>query len=71
VVDEAGQFLGVVSRTTMLKFLDRDTPPVPPPQDEVPPIQLNPQFPAHAVEPAVAQQAISPDAPAAPARNQP
>ena len=67
VVDEDGKFLGVVSRTTMLKFLDRDTPPVPPPQIEVPPIQLNPQFPAHAAEPAVVPQPLPA---AAPARNQ-
>ena len=31
VVAEDGRFLGVVSRTTLMKFLDRDTPPVPPP----------------------------------------
>ena len=52
VVDEQGTFLGVVSRTTMLKFLDRDTPPVPPPQEEVPPLQLNPHFPTQASAPA-------------------
>ena len=28
VTDEDGKYLGVISRTTMLKFLDRDTPPV-------------------------------------------
>ncbi|QNP48284.1 glycine betaine/L-proline ABC transporter ATP-binding protein ProV [Diaphorobacter aerolatus] len=44
VVDEDGKYVGVVSRTTMLKFLDRDTPPVPPPQKEVPPITLNTQM---------------------------
>ena len=32
VVAEDGRFLGVVSRTTLMKFLDRDTPPVPPPR---------------------------------------
>ena len=68
VVNEDGKFLGVVSRTTMLKFLDRDTPPVPPPQIEVPPIQLNPQFPAHAAEPAVVPQPPLPATAAAPAR---
>ena len=48
VVDDDGKYLGVVSRTTMLRFLDRDTPPVPPPQKEVPPIQLGalPKTPA-------------------------
>lgn len=29
VVDEAGQFFGTISKTTLLKFLDRDTPAVP------------------------------------------
>ena len=48
VVDDDGKYLGVVSRTTMLKFLDRDTPPVPPPQKEIPPITLNTQLPASA-----------------------
>ena len=43
VVDDDGKYLGVVSRTTMLKFLDRDTPPVPPPQKEIPTITLNTQ----------------------------
>mgnify|MGYP003583498710 CR=1 FL=1 len=32
VVDDDGKYLEVVSRTTMLKIHDRDTPPVPPPQ---------------------------------------
>jgi glycine betaine/proline transport system ATP-binding protein len=41
VVDEAGRYVGVVSRTTLMKFLDRDTPPVPPPQAERPPVQLH------------------------------
>ena len=45
VVDGAGSYQGVISRTTLLRFLDRDTPPLPPPQDELQPIQLNPQFP--------------------------
>jgi len=40
VVDEAGKYVGVISRTTLMKFLDRDTPPVPPPQPERPPVQL-------------------------------
>ena len=53
VVDEDGRFLGVVSRTTMLRFLDRDTPPVPPPQDEVPPVMLDPKFPASGQQAAV------------------
>ena len=44
VVDDDGKYLGVISRTTMLKFLDRDTPPVPPPQKEIPPVKLNPHF---------------------------
>lgn len=44
VVDEEGKYLGVISRTTMLKFLDRATPPVPPPQKEIPPIKLDQHF---------------------------
>ncbi|MGD9775197.1 glycine betaine/L-proline ABC transporter ATP-binding protein ProV [Diaphorobacter sp.] len=51
VVDEAGTYQGVISRTTLMKFLDRDTPPVPPPQTEMPPVQLNPHFPARAANP--------------------
>src|SRR5690606_12689012 len=30
VVTESGKYLGVVSRTGVMRFLDRDTPPVPP-----------------------------------------
>lgn len=45
VVTEAGKYLGVVSRTGVMRFLDRDTPPVPPPQEERAPLQLNPHFP--------------------------
>ncbi len=45
VVAEDGRFLGVISRTTLMKFLDRDTPPVPPPQAERAPVTLNPRFP--------------------------
>jgi len=45
VVGEAGEFLGVISRTTMLRFLDRDTPPVPPQQEEIAPVVLNPLYP--------------------------
>ena len=44
VVDDDGKYLGVISRTTMLKFLDRATPPVPPPQKEIPPVKLDPNF---------------------------
>ncbi|MFC4620704.1 glycine betaine/L-proline ABC transporter ATP-binding protein ProV [Comamonas nitrativorans] len=44
VIDEQERYQGVISRTTLLRFLDRDTPPLPPPQDERPPIQLNPEF---------------------------
>ncbi|MEG0141356.1 MAG: glycine betaine/L-proline ABC transporter ATP-binding protein ProV [Comamonas sp.] len=46
VVDEDGKYLGVISRTTMLKFLDRATPPVPPPQKEIPPVKLDTNFQA-------------------------
>ncbi len=46
VVDSDERYLGVISRTTLLRFLDRDTPPMLPPQDERPPIKLNPQFPS-------------------------
>jgi len=45
VVDEVGEFLGVISRTTMLRFLDRDTPPVPPQQEDIAPVVLNPLYP--------------------------
>jgi glycine betaine/proline transport system ATP-binding protein len=51
VVDAQGKFLGVISRTTMMRFLDRDTPPVPPPQPERAPLQLNPQFPSAGADP--------------------
>lgn len=44
VLGENRKFLGVISRTTMLRFLDRDTPPVPPPQPVQPPLTLNPLF---------------------------
>lgn len=30
VVDDGGRFVGAISKTTLLKFLDRDTPAVPP-----------------------------------------
>lgn len=45
VLGEDRRFLGVISRTTMMRFLDRDTPPVPPPQPVQPPVTLNPLFP--------------------------
>ena len=45
VLAEDRKFLGVISRTTMMRFLDRDTPPVPPPQPVQPPVTLNPMFP--------------------------
>ena len=44
VIDEQERYQGVISRTTLLRFLDRDTLPLLPPQDERPPIQLNPEF---------------------------
>ena len=50
---EDGRFLGVVSRTTLMRFLDRTTPPVPPPQTERAPLHLNPAFPHAASEPVV------------------
>lgn len=53
VVDEAGQYLGVVSRTTLMRFLDRDTPPMLPLQPEVAPLQLNPHYPHQAADPVV------------------
>jgi len=40
VIDEEGKYVGIISRTTLMKFLDRDTPPVPPPQAVRPPVQL-------------------------------
>lgn len=52
VVDGDGRFLGVVSRTTLMRFLDRDTPPVPPPQAELPPVQLDRQPPHDGAAPA-------------------
>ena len=30
VLGPLGEFQGAISKTTLLKFLDRDTPPVPP-----------------------------------------
>ena len=51
VVDEGGKYLGVVSRTSVMRFLDRDTPHVPPPQPESAPLQLNPHFPGAAAQP--------------------
>lgn len=51
VLDEQGKLLGVISRTTMLRFLDRDTPPVLPLQQERPPVTLNPHFPTSASSP--------------------
>ena len=48
MVDDAGRYLGVVSRTGLMRFLDRDTPPVPPPQEESAPLQLNPHYPSAA-----------------------
>ena len=36
VVDEGGRFLGAISKTTLLKFLDRDTPAVPPSSPDQP-----------------------------------
>jgi glycine betaine/proline transport system ATP-binding protein len=46
VIDHQGHYQGVISRTTLLRFLDRETPPLPPPQEERPPLKLNPQFPS-------------------------
>ena len=46
VIDAQERYLGVISRTTLLRFLDRDTPPLLPPQDERPPLKLNPEFPS-------------------------
>ena len=48
VVDEGGKYLGVISRTGVMRFLDRDTPPVPPAQEERAPLQLNPHYPTAA-----------------------
>jgi len=45
VITHERKFLGVISRTTMLRFLDRDTPPVPPQQPALAPVTLNPLFP--------------------------
>lgn len=56
VTDQDGRYLGVISRTTMLKFLDRDTPPVPPPQPVVAPITLDNHHPASAPSAAGAGQ---------------
>ena len=53
VCDTEGRLLGVVSRTTLMRFLDRTTPPVPPPQTERAPLHLNPAFPHAASEPVV------------------
>ncbi|MGN1056087.1 MAG: glycine betaine/L-proline ABC transporter ATP-binding protein ProV, partial [Comamonas sp.] len=57
VLGDDRKFLGVISRTTMLRFLDRDTPPVPPPQVVQPPVTLNPLFPmGEADSPAVLKE---------------
>lgn len=56
VVDDDGKYLGVVSRTTMLRFLDRETPPVPPPQKEIPPITLHAAPASASTATATAQQ---------------
>ncbi len=57
VVDDSGRYQGVISRTTLLRFLDRDTPPLLPPQDERPPLKLNPQFPTGQTDlPTIAQE---------------
>lgn len=57
VVDDDGTYLGVVSRTTMFRFLDRDTPPMPPTQEDVAPLTLNPHFPTGASDlPALLQE---------------
>ncbi len=51
VVDEAGKYLGVVSRTGVMRFLDRDTPPVPPLEKEREPLRLNPHYTTAAANP--------------------
>ncbi|SDM46345.1 glycine betaine/proline transport system ATP-binding protein [Oryzisolibacter propanilivorax] len=51
VVDEAGRYLGVISRTGVMRFLDRDTPPVPPQEQELAPLQLNPHYTHAAADP--------------------
>ena len=45
VLNEENKFLGAISRTTMLRFLDRETPPIPPQQSIQAPLTLNPLFP--------------------------
>lgn len=45
VLGDECRLLGVISRTTLMRFLDKDTPLVPAPQPIAPPIQLNPLFP--------------------------
>jgi len=44
VINDEGKFLGIISRTTMLRFLDRETPPIPPAQSASAPLKLNPLF---------------------------
>lgn len=60
VCDTEGRLLGVVSRTTLMRFLDRTTPPVPPPQTERAPLHLNPAFPHAASEPVVSAPLSTP-----------
>jgi glycine betaine/proline transport system ATP-binding protein len=41
VVQPDGRFGGAISKTTLLKFLDRDTPPVPPSQPALASAQMH------------------------------
>ena len=41
VVQPDGRFGGAISKTTLLKFLDRDTPPVPPSQPALTSAQMH------------------------------
>ena len=56
------QFLGVISHTTLMRFLDRDTPPVQAAPASPPPLKLNPLFPTgEADSPTVMHEATDSD----------
>ncbi len=56
------QFLGVISHTTLMRFLDRDTPPVQAAPASPPPLTLNPLFPTgEADSPTVMHEATDSD----------
>lgn len=62
VIGTQRQFLGVISHTTLMRFLDRDTPPVQAAPASPPPLKLNPLFPTgEADSPTVMHEATDSD----------